>query len=165
MIRSYETTHTDTDSILSPRAATNGRVPILAVSASLVERERKTYIEAGFDGWILKPIDFNRLNTLLSGIVDEEIRKSCLYQPGQWERGGFFDRKQRNVFKADTRPSSERPISHPPKEYSFTSETSGSSGSSGSTGGTTPVNEPRRPLIHDERLDEAEKTAEEPIRD
>jgi CheY-like chemotaxis protein len=101
MIRSYEKTH-DED-ILSPRAATNGRVPILAVSASLVERERHIYIEAGFDGWILKPIDFNRLNTLLTGIVDEETRKTCLYQPGQWERGGFFDRKQRSAFKAAQR--------------------------------------------------------------
>jgi CheY-like chemotaxis protein len=155
MIRSYEKTH-DED-ILSPRAATNGRVPILAVSASLVERERHTYVDAGFDGWILKPIDFNRLNTLLTGIVDEETRKSCLYQPGQWERGGFFDRRQRSAFKTETKPSNKSPARHAPgpgtepfqpDKDSLTSE---SSGSSGSTGETTPVNEPRRPLIHDER--------------
>ncbi len=158
MIRSYEKTHGD---ILSPRAVANGRVPILAVSASLVERERHTYINAGFDGWVLKPIDFQRLNTLLTGIVDEETRTKCLYQPGQWECGGFFDRRQRNAFVADNSPSNHSAVTHPPRpgaeplqagKDSLTSESSGSSGSTGGTGGTTPINEPRRPLIHDERL-------------
>ncbi len=171
MIRSYEKTHTD---ILSPRAATNGRVPILAVSASLVERERQTYIDAGFDGWILKPIDFNRLNTLMTGIVDEETRKSCLYQPGQWECGGFFDRKQRSRFKEEKRPSNRSPVEHPPRsgaepfQPDKDSLTSESSASSGSAGGTTPVNEPRRPLIHDERLDATEEitgSVQEKIKD
>ena len=74
----------------SARADTNERIPIFAVSASLVERERQTYIDAGFDGWILKPIDFKRLNTLLAGITDEDVRNSCLYESGQWERGGWF---------------------------------------------------------------------------
>jgi hypothetical protein len=157
MIRSYERTHHG--DILSPRANANGRVPILAVSASLIERERQTYIDAGFDGWILKPIDFNRVNTLLNGIVDEETRKTCLYQPGQWERGGFFERRQLDAFKSDTTPSNKTPITHPPRaggepvQPDKDSLTSESSGSSGSTVGTTPVNEPRRPLIYDERLD------------
>ncbi|KAH7346396.1 putative cyanobacterial phytochrome B [Rhexocercosporidium sp. MPI-PUGE-AT-0058] len=92
MIRSYEKSHPDSE--FSPRASRNGRVPIFAVSASLVERERQTYINAGFDGWILKPIDFKRLNTLLKGIVDDNTRNSCLYKPGEWERGGWFHRRQ-----------------------------------------------------------------------
>ncbi|RGP61832.1 hypothetical protein FLONG3_10419 [Fusarium longipes] len=74
----------------STLADTNHRIPIFAVSASLVEREKQTYVDAGFDGWILKPIDFKRLNTLLAGISDEEVRNSCLYENGQWERGGWF---------------------------------------------------------------------------
>lgn len=74
----------------SSLANSNYRIPIFAVSASLVEREKQTYVDAGFDGWILKPIDFKRLNTLLAGISDEDVRKSCLYEPGQWERGGWF---------------------------------------------------------------------------
>jgi len=57
-------------SCLSPRARFNGRVPIIAVSASLIERERQTYIGAGFDAWILKPISFERLNELMTGIVE-----------------------------------------------------------------------------------------------
>ncbi|KAM0439977.1 hypothetical protein ACHAPT_001077 [Fusarium lateritium] len=88
MIRSMETsTEHHGHSALS---LTNHRIPIFAVSASLVEREKQTYIDAGFDGWILKPIDFKRLNTLLAGISDVDIRNTCLYEPGQWERGGWF---------------------------------------------------------------------------
>ncbi|KAK2013867.1 hsp90-like protein [Colletotrichum eremochloae] len=75
----------------SPIAIHNGGIPIFAVSASLVERERDKYIDAGFDGWILKPIDFKRLNTLLLGIVDDDVRAACLYAPGQWEQGGWFN--------------------------------------------------------------------------
>ncbi|KAF7551065.1 hypothetical protein G7Z17_g5273 [Cylindrodendrum hubeiense] len=71
-------------------ASSNRRIPIFAVSASLVERERQTYVDAGFDGWILKPIDFKRLSTLLIGISEEEVRNTCLYEPGEWERGGWF---------------------------------------------------------------------------
>jgi DNA-binding response OmpR family regulator len=74
----------------SALAAANGRIPIFAVSASLVEKERDTYIDAGFDGWILKPVDFKRLHTLLTGIHDNDTRESALYVPGQWERGGWF---------------------------------------------------------------------------
>ncbi|KAF4995298.1 hypothetical protein FDECE_12849 [Fusarium decemcellulare] len=88
MIRSMEaSTEHHGHSALS---TTNHRISIFAVSASLVEREKQTYIDAGFDGWILKPIDFKRLNTLLAGISDEEVRNTCLYEPGQWERGGWF---------------------------------------------------------------------------
>ncbi|KAF3186849.1 Light-sensor Protein kinase [Orbilia oligospora] len=68
----------------------NGRIPIVAVSASLLEKERQMYIDCGFDGWILKPVDFKRLNILMDGIVNPETRLTCLYTPGQWERGGWF---------------------------------------------------------------------------
>ncbi|VUC34305.1 unnamed protein product [Clonostachys rosea] len=74
----------------STLAANYGRIPIFAVSASLVESEKQKYVDAGFDGWILKPIDFRRLNTLLVGIHDEGIRVSCLYEPGAWEKGGWL---------------------------------------------------------------------------
>lgn len=74
----------------SPLATINHRIPIFAVSASLLEQEKDTYVNAGFDGWILKPVDFKRLSTLLTGIWDEELRTSCLYKPGEWERGGWF---------------------------------------------------------------------------
>lgn len=89
MIRAFE--QSDDHAGHSPIAAHNGRIPVFAVSASLIEREKDKYIDAGFDGWILKPIDFKRLNTLLLGIVEDDVRATCLYAPGQWERGGWFN--------------------------------------------------------------------------
>ncbi|KAI1341264.1 hsp90-like protein [Xylariaceae sp. FL0016] len=91
MIRSFE--NSDKCSELSPLAERHGRTPIFAVSASLVERDRSIYVDAGFDGWILKPIDFKRLNVLLEGISDEKVRDGCIYEPGEWERGGWFVHK------------------------------------------------------------------------
>lgn len=84
LIRSFEKSHPNH---LSQRASLNGRVPIIAVSASLIEKEIQTYLDAGFDGWILKPIDFKRLSVLLEGIVEQETRENCLYRPGEWEKG------------------------------------------------------------------------------
>jgi light-regulated signal transduction histidine kinase (bacteriophytochrome)/CheY-like chemotaxis protein len=124
MIRSFEKT-TPPSQCLSPRAALNGRIPIFAVSASLVERERGKYIEAGFDGWILKPIDFKRTKLLLHGIVDEEVRRSCIYQPGRWEQGGWFSCREKQV-EVDTTPSSPGPASPGPAS---TSSGDGDSGS------------------------------------
>jgi len=66
------------------------RVPIIAVSASLVEESRFEYIECGFDGWILKPVDFSRLDFLMRGIKDSELRHRAQYIPGQFEQGGWF---------------------------------------------------------------------------
>ncbi|KAK6956522.1 hypothetical protein Daesc_001800 [Daldinia eschscholtzii] len=88
MIRAFEKSGKGPE---PPRsAASYERIPIFAVSASLVEREKPIYVEAGFDGWILKPIDFKRLNVLLDGITDGGVRADSLYAPGNWERGGWF---------------------------------------------------------------------------
>lgn len=110
MIRSFEKCHPD--EVVSKRAVLNGRVPIFAVSASLVERECQRYIDAGFDGWILKPIDFKRLGVLLAGIVEEDIRAACLYKPGQWEQGGWFCKRQPDVCSASTKPSIHAPVAY-----------------------------------------------------
>ncbi|ETS78349.1 hypothetical protein PFICI_10411 [Pestalotiopsis fici W106-1] len=88
LIRAFEKSDACTE--LSPLAQHQGRVPIFAVSASLVEKDKRVYVEAGFDGWILKPIDFKRLHILLDGITKDDTRDGCLYVPGQWERGGWF---------------------------------------------------------------------------
>jgi len=109
MIRSYEKSH-PTDG-LSRRATLNGRVPIFAVSASLIEKERQTYVNGGFDGWILKPIDFKRLSVLLLGIVETSTRESCLYKPGEWEKGGWFSKTQPNAFASSTTPSPRAAVS------------------------------------------------------
>jgi DNA-binding response OmpR family regulator len=105
MIRSFEKTKMST--CLSPRAMNNGRLPIFAVSASLVEREKNKYIDAGFDGWILKPVDFKRVNELLKGIVDGETRNACVHEPGKWEQGGWFTKQEdrRDMFSVTTVPN------------------------------------------------------------
>lgn len=110
MIRSFEKTHTD---IYSPRAALCGRVPIIAVSASLLERSRKEYINAGFDAWILKPISFDRLSQLMKAIVDRNVRESCVYKPGEWERGGWFNSGQKMSNDASITPSGQPSQSTP----------------------------------------------------
>ncbi|KAJ3753797.1 hypothetical protein EV360DRAFT_96883 [Lentinula raphanica] len=71
--------------------ALNGRIPIFAVSASLYEQQRSKLSDAGMDGWILKPIDFKRLATILKGVTDLEQRKAERYTPGcNWEFGGWL---------------------------------------------------------------------------
>lgn len=110
MIRSYEKTHTN---IYSPRAALCGRIPIVAVSASLIEKDRQQYIDAGFDAWILKPISFDRLNKLMAAIVDKDIRKECIYKPGLWEKGGWFHLGKASVDEVNTKPTDEPPVSNP----------------------------------------------------
>lgn len=160
MIRSFEKANPAIQ--LSARAAPNGRVPIFAVSASLVERQRQTYVDAGFDGWILKPIDFKRLNTLLSGIVDENTRNSCLYEVGQWERGGWFQGRNSSG-RRDSAGSTETPRGGGPPDNSSLESTSHRSGESSSTTTTMGSSikqgddvriEPSQPLIYDERLDD-----------
>ncbi|KAJ5366654.1 hypothetical protein N7541_000595 [Penicillium brevicompactum] len=65
------------------------RVPIFAVSASIEEKNKKEYIDAGFDGWVLKPIDFAILNTILAGIHDSEARAGAA-KVSEWGTGGWF---------------------------------------------------------------------------
>ncbi|RAH78991.1 sensor histidine kinase/response regulator [Aspergillus japonicus CBS 114.51] len=87
MIRQLEK---EPNCLLSRIAQANNRVPIFAVSASLLEKDMPLYVGAGFDGWVMKPINFNRLNLLLSGLEDEKARKNATYRPGDWENGGWF---------------------------------------------------------------------------
>ena len=110
MIRSYEKTHSN---IYSPRAALCGRLPIVAVSASLIEKDRQQYIDAGFDAWILKPISFDRLNKLMAAIVDRDVRRQCLYEPGAWEKGGWFHEGKASVDEVSTKPSDKPPVGNP----------------------------------------------------
>ncbi|EIM81705.1 uncharacterized protein STEHIDRAFT_66042 [Stereum hirsutum FP-91666 SS1] len=72
--------------------ALNGRIPIFAVSASLLERQRVELAKIGVDGWILKPIDFKRLSMILRGVTNTEQRERDEYQMGRWEIGGWLPR-------------------------------------------------------------------------
>ncbi|KAF8195506.1 hypothetical protein BJ912DRAFT_1021221 [Pholiota molesta] len=74
-----------------PSQVLNGRIPIFAVSASLLEQQRDKLANHGMDGWILKPIDFKRLSVILKGVIDSSQRQNDVYHPGcSWERGGWL---------------------------------------------------------------------------
>ena len=109
MIRSFE--KTQSSSCLSPRAKMHGRIPIFAVSASLEERDRERYVQTGFDGWILKPVDFKRVDLLLKGVISDEVRDTCIYEPGKWEQGGWFSKRPKSdaMFDVETTPNMEDP--------------------------------------------------------
>lgn len=91
IIRDFEINATP--EALSEKAKQNARIPIFAVSASLLESECQKYIDVGFDGWVMKPINFARLNVLLSGLVDRDAKMGATYKPGEWEIGGWFDHR------------------------------------------------------------------------
>ena len=81
------------DTAQAPRLSyqLNGRLPIFAVSASLLEQQRGELSSYGIDGWILKPIDFKRLKNLLRGVTDPTQRDRDVYRPGcNWEVGGWL---------------------------------------------------------------------------
>jgi CheY-like chemotaxis protein len=63
----------------------DGRIPILAVSATLLEADR-SQLALHFDGWI-----FKRMLRLLSGISIVQHRVDDAYVRGEWERGGWFN--------------------------------------------------------------------------
>lgn len=66
------------------------KVPILAVSASLRERQKSEIEDVGMDGWITKPVDFSRLAVLMEGAARPSTRSKNLYVPGDWDKGGWL---------------------------------------------------------------------------
>jgi DNA-binding response OmpR family regulator len=80
----------------SPRLSKrlNSRIPIFAVSASLRESQRDELMRYGLDGWILKPVDFKRLNVVMQGVLDPARRRQDMYKSGcSWESGGWLSSK------------------------------------------------------------------------
>lgn len=75
----------------------------------------QVYKDIGFDGWILKPVDFKRLSELFRGIYDGDARNNAVYRPGQWEHGGWFTSKQKQEKQeVDMDSSSEStPVAQP----------------------------------------------------
>ncbi|KAG6865509.1 hypothetical protein C0991_001939 [Blastosporella zonata] len=69
----------------------NGRIPIFAVSASLAEKQHDELLRVGMDGWILKPIDFQRLGVIMKGVTDANQKALDVYRVGcSWEKGGWL---------------------------------------------------------------------------
>lgn len=91
-IRNVEKAVPGDSSLLSQKL--NGRIPIFAVSASLLEHQREELIDYGLDGWILKPIDFTRLKIILRGVTDPAQRHRDAYRPECWEDGGWLEDRE-----------------------------------------------------------------------
>ncbi|OCK77846.1 hypothetical protein K432DRAFT_445052 [Lepidopterella palustris CBS 459.81] len=75
---------------LSRAAQICGRTPIFAVSASLKIEAQSGLMEAGFDGWLVKPINFRRLNVVLAGALSRDKRKEGIYHEKEFRLGGWF---------------------------------------------------------------------------
>jgi len=101
-IRSFERPLSFKEYDLPESRIMNGnRVVVFAVSASLPESRSGELIAAGFNGWILKPINFQRMRGLLNGIWDLTVRRAstypidsdqqdCALQEYNWELGGWL---------------------------------------------------------------------------
>ena len=86
LIREQEETHP-----LPTRAVQScGRTPIFAVSGNLRRTDIEHSAEAGFDGFIPKPIDMKRLANCIAGALDETSRALEVYNTAHFELGGWF---------------------------------------------------------------------------
>ncbi|KAF7346045.1 ATP-binding cassette transporter [Mycena sanguinolenta] len=90
-IRALEKSSPPPDKSRLSNTLNGGHIPIFAVSASLQEHRRQEMANYGIDGWILKPIDFQRLKIILTGVTDATQRELDLYRQGcSWEAGGWL---------------------------------------------------------------------------
>ncbi|KAF2467268.1 phytochrome-like protein [Lindgomyces ingoldianus] len=89
MIREIERTEPVNCQILTV-PPTSKRTPIFAVSASLNLHSQHSLEAAGFDGWLSKPIDFERLTVILKGTMSTDLRMQTKCEPGDFKAGGWF---------------------------------------------------------------------------
>lgn len=86
MIRDHEYNHPTPSRVVQ----TCGRTPIFAVSGMLRRGQEQRCKEAGFDGWMPKPVDMKRLVRCLAGALDPDVRRMCVYDENKFELGGWF---------------------------------------------------------------------------
>ncbi|KAF1998806.1 hypothetical protein P154DRAFT_621496 [Amniculicola lignicola CBS 123094] len=87
MIREFER---ENPQLLSKSAQLHGRTPIFAVSASLKPSHLPKILASGFDGWIIKPVNFKTLGVYLLGAFSVEARKTAAYDPNHFLAGGWL---------------------------------------------------------------------------
>lgn len=100
-----------------PAITINGRIPIFAVSASLEPVQREYMMSLDMDGWMLKPIDFKRMNIILKGITNPEHRRQEAWEPGfSWEFGGWLLASPAPVPSLPPSGGKDATIPSPPEE-------------------------------------------------
>lgn len=90
-IRSFEKENSGTD--CSRVLQSYGRTPVFAISGHLRREEAAKYVDAGFDGWMPKPVDMSRIGLYLAGALDQGTRQRGVYDEKQFELGGWFERR------------------------------------------------------------------------
>ena len=106
-IRACESSREENNQLANRPAAhvLNGRIPIFAVSATLEFKMRQEMCNIGMDGWLLKPIDFGRLKSLMRGLTHLEQREQERWRPGRlWERGGWLSEPADRPLAGGTNP-------------------------------------------------------------
>jgi len=72
------------------RAYVPRRIPIFAVSAGLDRHSQESLENAGFDGWLSKPIDFKKLGVIMEGVLRPDARVLAKSRAGDYVGGGWF---------------------------------------------------------------------------
>lgn len=90
-----------------------GRTPIFAVSGMLRRGDEQLYIDAGFNGWMPKPINMKWLGKCLGGAWDARARSLGAYDEDRFELGGWFPEPPMPPAKEEPPPREQIPIPIP----------------------------------------------------
>lgn len=90
LIRSFEKENPSTE--FSRVLQSYGRTPIFAISGHLRRADAQKHVDAGFDGWMPKPVDMSRIGLYLAGALDQGMREKGMYDEKQFELDGWFER-------------------------------------------------------------------------
>lgn len=86
-----------------------GRTPIFAVSGMLRRGDEQLYIDAGFNGWMPKPINMKWLGKCLGGAWDARARSLGAYDEDRFELGGWFPEPAMPPAKEEPLPQEQAP--------------------------------------------------------
>ncbi|KAL4885267.1 hypothetical protein BJY04DRAFT_145318 [Aspergillus karnatakaensis] len=67
------------------------QVPILAILSTTDEPKMPSLIEDGFDGWLIQPFDYARVEQILQSVQNKPLRRREVIRIGQWYKGGWFE--------------------------------------------------------------------------
>ncbi|KAK1750934.1 hypothetical protein QBC47DRAFT_352484 [Echria macrotheca] len=90
-----------------------GHTPIFAVSGMLRRGDERRYVDAGFDGWMPKPINMRQLAMCLVGAWDRCAQGCAAYNETYFELGGWFPYDQIDEAAASSAAAS-RAATQPP---------------------------------------------------
>jgi DNA-binding response OmpR family regulator len=62
------------DVLAALRAAADGYLPVVAVTASVMDHDRRRILAAGFDAYIAKPVNIRELLATLNALLDKDVQ-------------------------------------------------------------------------------------------